>query len=84
MCAVQHACIYTEKEVVVTEGKQKDRTHVNTKTNMSALVQDTCPYSSPLEIPELIWDHGCSRVHDGVCVSSEFNQMKHRKRNTRM
>lgn len=37
MCAVQHACIYTEEEVVVTEGKQKDRTHVNTKTNMSAL-----------------------------------------------
>lgn len=33
---VQHACIYVEEEVVMTLGKQKDRTHMKTKTKMSA------------------------------------------------
>lgn len=34
---VRHACIYVCEEVVVTLGKQKDRTNMKTKTKMSAL-----------------------------------------------
>lgn len=34
---VWQACIYVEEEVVVTLGKQKDRTHMKTKTKMSAV-----------------------------------------------
>lgn len=34
---VRHACIYVGEEVVVTLGKQKDRTHMKTKTKMSAV-----------------------------------------------
>lgn len=34
---VRNACIYAGEEVVVTLGKQKDRTHMKTKAKMSAI-----------------------------------------------
>lgn len=34
---LRNGCIYVGKEVMVTLGKQKDRTHMKTKTKMSAV-----------------------------------------------
>lgn len=78
---VRDACIYVGEEVVVTLGKQKDRTHMKTKTKMSAVKLAAVQLYNLL-----VWLYrrpvACDSAYFGgyvlfyVCLNSEQSQMK--------
>lgn len=71
---VRQAGIYVGKEVVVTLGKQKDRTHMKTKTKMSAIKLAAFPlynllvcfYRRPVDLQAVI----CDAAHFGGYVKT--------------